>query len=136
MSALKAAQTLLQSILERIPGSKPLAPDALQAIVSATLANVNVHGQGKSTVAWDVCLKREVTGIVVSSLAPINYVPALGDHAITALRHCEQSRKAREGGPLDDAYFDGLYIRLDIALCCAEMSRCLPFYNHTMNRDK
>jgi hypothetical protein len=35
--------------------------------------------------------------------------------------HTMQSHKSREGGQLDDAYFDNLFIRLDIALACADL---------------
>ncbi|KAF8321536.1 hypothetical protein DL93DRAFT_2163154 [Clavulina sp. PMI_390] len=89
--SMQTARSLLQSILKQLPTTRPLPPDALQAVVSQTLTNSTF----KSTMAWETCLKSEVTRIV--------------------------SRQAQAGTPLDDAYFEALFIRLDITLACADL---------------
>lgn len=59
--SVRAAQSLLASILENASTTRPLTPDALHSIISQTVSNAPIKG---SPNAWDACLRREIFSTV------------------------------------------------------------------------
>jgi hypothetical protein len=62
--SIQVARSLLSSILEQLPSTRPFPSDVLQSVISRTLTN----SPSKTTLGWDACLRREITGVVVRAM--------------------------------------------------------------------